>query len=166
MTPTEQITSTRTLTTVAVVGLSIQLVGNLYEQVVTNVQSIVDPVPGRSVDELAAGSPLFFYMPWVPIGIAATVMIWRKSRDVAAPSSRPIARALLLLGVAAVAKAVLIAMINPTFRDPTVAVDTVRANAIWWALGNGIAILAVAAAIGSLLQWRMRLVDRAVRRSD
>ena len=50
--------STRWITISAVVLLSFQLYGNLYEEIVSNVRAIAHPVPGQLVGPLEPGSPL------------------------------------------------------------------------------------------------------------
>lgn len=91
---------TRRLTVVVVLLLSVQLFGNLYEQLVTNVQTYTDPHPG-SIGEVEPGSPLFFYLPWVPIGLVTSVVLVIHLHRLA---PRPVARrgrwALASLGVA------------------------------------------------------------------
>ena len=70
--------STRWITISAVVLLSFQLYGNLYEEIVSNGRAIAHPVPGQLVGPLEPGSPLYFYLPWVPIGLVlALVLTWR-----------------------------------------------------------------------------------------
>lgn len=149
---------TRGLTAVAVGLLALQLFGNLYEEVVTNPAVIADPLPGRSVDELAPGSPLYYYMPWVAVGVAVVVALFVRVRR-SGQSGSDLMMALGGVVVTAAAKVVLITSVNPTFRDPLVAPNDLRATAIVWGIGNGVAILAVGFAIAMILRWRARLAD-------
>ena len=155
--------STRRLTVVVVVLLAVQLSGNLYEQVVTNVEMLAAPAVQGLVGELDAGSPLFFYLPWVPIGLVLSVVLVARLRAQApADVARRAQAALVALGAAVAAKAALISQVNPQFRDPTNDPGTLRDAAVIWAIGNAIAIIAVATAIVLLVSWRARLVDAAV----
>ena len=43
------------------------LFGNLYEQIVWNPQLLADPRPGSLVGVFAAGSPIYYYLPWAPL---------------------------------------------------------------------------------------------------
>jgi hypothetical protein len=152
--------STRWITISAVVLLSFQLYGNLYEEIVSNVRAIAHPVPGQLVGPLEPGSPLYFYLPWVPIGLVlAFVLTWRLRH-----APRWITRRLrgacgaLLLAVAV--KVYLIGWVNPTARDATASATATRDSAILWAVPNGVAILTVATAVILLVSWRMKAVDQ------
>lgn len=152
---------TRRLTVAVVVLLSIQLFGNLYEQLVTNVQTYADPRPG-SVGELDPGSPLFFYLPWVPIGlILAVVLVVQLHRRGPAYVARRGRWALAALAVAVLAKAVLISQVNPEFRREDIVVQEIRSLAVVWGVGNGLAVIAVAVALVVLTSWRAGLLDLA-----
>jgi hypothetical protein len=58
------------LTVVATVFLAQNVFGNLYEQNAA-LRSLVDPTPGALIGELELGSPLYYYMPWVLIGLVS-----------------------------------------------------------------------------------------------
>lgn len=120
------------------------LFGNLYEQIVWNPQLLADPRPGSLVGVFAAGSPLYYYLPWGPLGVVLAVVT---------RAPRP---ALGCLAVSVAMKILLITQVNPVFRDPAVSRDVVHHHAVLWAFGNGVVVLAVAAAI--------LLVQRAQRR--
>lgn len=157
---------TRRLTVAVVVLLSIQLFGNLYEQLVTNVQSYADPRPG-SVGELDPGSPLFFYLPWVPIGLVlAVVLVVQLHRRAPAHVARRGRWALGALAVAVAAKAALISQVNPEFRREDIAAEEIQSLAVIWGVGNGIAVIAVAVALVLLTSWRAGLLDHASGATD
>jgi F0F1-type ATP synthase membrane subunit c/vacuolar-type H+-ATPase subunit K len=120
------------------------LFGNLYEQIVWNPQLLADPRPGSLVGVFAAGSPIYYYLPWGPLGVVLAVV------------TRAPWPALGCLAVSVAMKILLITQVNPVFRDPAVSRDVVHDNAVLLAFGNGVVILAVAAAI--------LLVQRAQRR--
>lgn len=152
---------TRRLTIAVVVLLSIQLFGNLYEQVVTNVQTYASPEVA-AVGELEAGSPLFFYLPWVPLGLAAAVLLAvRLHRLAPADVARRARWSLGWLAVAVVSKAFLISQVNPQLRRDDLALGTVRDLAVVWGIANGIAVVAVALALVGLTAWRPRLLTAA-----
>lgn len=157
---------TRRLTVAVVVLLSIQLFGNLYEQLVTNVQTYADPRPG-SVGELDPGSPLFFYLPWVPLGLVlAVVLVAQLHRAAPAHVARRGRWALAALVVAVLAKAALISRVNPEFRREDIAVEEIQSLAVMWGVGNGIAVIAVAVALVLLTSWRAGLLDDASGKAD
>ena len=155
---------TRRLTGMALGLLALQLMGNLYEEVVTNAGVLADPAGRRTVGEAEVGSPLFSYVPWVPIGIALVVVLWiRARREAPAAVARRLGMALGALAIAAVAKAALIVEVNPTLRDPAASEATVHEHAVVWAIGNGAAIVAVAVAVWLIVSSRAMLVDGALR---
>ena len=152
--------STRRITITATVFLLFQLFGNLYEEIVTNAELIAQPVPGHLVGELSPGSPLFFYLPWAPLGVVLVIVLTvRLQRTAPAWVARRAFVACGMLFVAVAAKAYLIGWLNPVARDGTVAPSTIRADAIQWAVINGIAIFAVATALVLVTSWRSRAVD-------
>ncbi len=155
---------TRTLTTTAAVFLSVQLFGNLYEEIVTNVANMARPQVGGLTSELGPGSPLYYYLPWAPLGVVLVAVLAVRLQRLGAPTwvVRRVWGALAALAVAVVAKVVLITTINPRFRDPSATVEFVRGSAVTWAFGNGIAVVAVAVALVLLLSWRARLLDRSM----
>ncbi|MET9632480.1 hypothetical protein ABZX92_33995 [Lentzea sp. NPDC006480] len=122
--------------------LSMWFFGNLYEQVVWNPQLLADPRPGSLVGTFAAGSPVYYYLPWAPLAVVLAVVT---------RAPRP---ALACLAVSVALKVLLITQVNPVFRDPAVSRDVVHAHAVLWACGNGAVLIAVAAAI--LLVQRAR----------
>lgn len=151
----------RRLTVMVVLLLSVQLFGNLYEQLVTNVQTYVDPRPG-SVGELDPGSPLFFYLPWVPLGLVlAVVLVIQLHRLAPLHIARRGRWALSFLGVAILAKAALITQVNPQFRRDDISLEHIQSLALVWGVGNGVAVLAVAVAIVLLTSWRAGLLNAA-----
>lgn len=155
--------ATRALSTTAAVFLAVQLFGNLYEEVVTNTANIVDPQVGGLTSELGPGSPLYYYLPWAPLGVVLVAVLAARLHRLSAPGwvVRRVQGALAALVVAVAAKVALITTINPRFRDPAASLDLVRESAITWAFGNGLAILAVATALVLLLSWRARILDTA-----
>ncbi|MCR3749084.1 hypothetical protein [Lentzea californiensis] len=122
--------------------LGMWLLGNLYEQVVWNPQLLADPRPGSLVGVFAAGSPIYHYLPWAPLAVVLTVV------------TRAPKPALGCLAVSVAMKILLITQVDPVFRDPSVSRDVVHDNAVLWAFGNGVVIIAVAATI--LLVQRAR----------
>ncbi|KJK33496.1 hypothetical protein UK23_45820 [Lentzea aerocolonigenes] len=124
--------------------LSMWFFGNLYEQVVWNPQLLADPRPGSLVGVFAAGSPVYYYLPWGPLAVVLAVV-----------SGAP-RWALSCLALSVAAKILLITQVNPVFRDPAASRDTVHHHAVVWAFGNAVVLVAVAAAI--------LLVQRAQRR--
>ena len=155
--------ATRRLCAVAATFLAVQLFGNLYEEIVSNTAGIAHPRVGALVGELAPGSPLYYYLPWAPLGVVLVAVLAVRLPRLGAPAwvTRRVRGALAALAVGVVAKIVLITQVNPRFRDPAGDVETLRAWAVTWALGNGVAIVAVAAALALLLTWRARLLDGA-----
>ena len=151
---------TRWITISAVVLLSFQLYGNLYEEIVSNLRAIAHPVPGQLVGPLEPGSPLYFYLPWVPIGLVlAFVLTWRL-RHAPRWITRRLRAACWALLLAVAVKVYLIGWVNPTARDATASAATTRDSAILWAVPNGVAILAVATALILLVSWRTKAVDQ------
>jgi hypothetical protein len=104
--------ATRPLSATAAVFLAVQLFGNLYEQIVSNPATIADPQVGGLVGELAAGSPLYYYLPWAPLGVVLTVVLAVRLGRLAAPDwvVRRVRGAVAALAVAVVAKVALIAV--------------------------------------------------------
>ena len=153
--------TTRPLSTTAAAFLAVQLFGNLSEEIVGNTATIADPQVGALVGALAPGSPLYYYLPWAPLGVALTAILAVRLSRLDAPTwvLRRVRGALAALVIAIAAKIVLITTINPRFRDPNSTVQAIRGWAITWAFGNGIAILAVAAALALLLLWRARILN-------
>ncbi len=152
---------TRRLTIAVVVLLSMQLFGNLYEELVTNVHTYADPQPG-SVGALEPGSPLFFYLPWVPIGLVlAVVLVVQLHRQPLRYAARRGRWALASLAAAFAAKQYLIIEVNPQFRRDDVTTDHIRSLAIQWGIINGVAVITVALALVLLTSWRARLLDGA-----
>ena len=154
--------STRRLTVAVVLLLSLQLFGNLYEELVSNVRVIADPGGQTAVGEVDPGSPLFFYLPWVPIGLALAILLTVRLHRLAPGAIARSARwAMASLAVAVIAKAVLIAQVNPRLRRTDLPTDQLRETAVLWAFGNGLAIITVAVALVLLVAWRPRLLDAA-----
>jgi hypothetical protein len=150
---------TRRLTIAVTVLLTVQLSGNVYEELVTNVRTYAEPRPA-SVGELEAGSPLFFYLPWVPLGLVLAVVLVVRLHRLAPPSVARRGRwALASIAVAVTAKAYLIAQVNPEFRRTDIPLDEVRDNAVVWGIVNGMAIIAIAVAMTLLLSWRPRMLE-------
>lgn len=153
---------TRRITIATVVLLSFQLYGNLYEEIVSNVRAIAHPVPGQLVGPLEPGSPLYFYLPWVPIGLVlAFVLTWRL-RHAPRWISRRLRSACAALLLAVAVKVYLIGWVNPTARDAALSATATRDSAILWSVPNGVAILAVATALILLVSWRRKVVDQLV----
>ncbi|WP_112225763.1 hypothetical protein [Lentzea atacamensis] len=122
--------------------LSMWFFGNLYEQVVWNPQLLADPRPGSLVGVFAAGSPIYYYLPWGPLGVVLAVVT---------RAPRP---ALGCLAVSVALKVLLITQVNPVFRDPAVSREVVHGHAVLWAFGNGVVVIAVGAAILLVLRAR------------
>ena len=153
---------TRRLTVAVVLLLSLQLFGNLYEELVSNIHTYADPQPG-SVGALEPGSPLFFYLPWVPIGLVlAVVLVVQLHRHAPRYATRRGRWALGGLAVAFAAKQYLIIAVNPQFRSDVITPEQIRSLAIQWGLINGVAVITVALALVLLTSWRARLLDDAV----
>ena len=131
---TRLLRATRTHCAIGAAFLALQLFGNLYEQVVTNVAAIAAPEAGSVVDELAPGSPLFYYLPWAPAGVVLVVALALRLPRLGAPSwvVRRVHWACSALGVAVAVKVVLITHVNPRFRDPTTDVGDLREWAVTW----------------------------------
>ena len=122
------------------------LFGNLYEEVVTAPQALLDPEPGALIGAFALGSPFWYYGPTLP---AAVALVWilalrlrrgdRPGGFGAAGAGRPATwslRAAVAVTLAAVAKVTLIVLVNPTFRDPNVSAEQVRATTVALAVGQ------------------------------
>ncbi len=154
---------TRALSTVGAAFLALQLCGNLYEQVVSNPANLTNPQVGGLVPALAPGSPLYYYLPWAPLGVVLVAVLAVRLPRLGAPGwvVRWTRAALGALAVAVAAKVVLITSVNPRFRDPGTGAEEVRGWAVTWAVGNGLAIVAVATALVLLLGWRARVLDPA-----
>ncbi|MFD4669436.1 hypothetical protein ACFWNN_06835 [Lentzea sp. NPDC058450] len=133
--------------------LCMWLFGNLYEQVVWNPQLLADPRPGSLVGVFAAGSPVYYYLPWGPLGVALAF---------ATRAPRP---ALACLVISVALKVVLITQVNPVFRDPAVTREVVHHNAVLWAFGNAVVVVAMAAAILLIQRDRLRPPPQALAHS-
>ena len=155
--------ATRPVSALAAGFLALQLFGNLYEQLVSNAATIADPRPGALVGELAPGSPLYYYLPWAPLGVVLVAVLAVRLPRLGAPGwvVRRTRAALGALAVAVAAKVALITSVNPRFRDPGAGAGELRGWAVTWAFGNGLAIVAVAVALALLLGWRARVLDAA-----
>lgn len=128
--------------------LCMSLFGNLYEQIVTNPQLLADPRPGTVVGVFAAGSPVYYYLPWVPLGLVLAVVVRVRMPDTTPQRAKRAWNAALgCLAVGVAVKILLITLVNPVFRDPAATRDHVHDTAVLWAFGNGIAVLTFAAAI-------------------
>ena len=127
--------------------LSMWFFGNLYEQVVWNPQLLADPRPGSLVGVFAAGSPVYYYLPWGPLAVVLAIV------------TRVSLPALGFLAVSVAMKILLITQVNPVFRDPLATRDDVHHHAVLWAFGNGVVVIAVAAAI--LLIQRAQRAQRS-----
>ncbi len=140
--------------------LSMWFFGNLYEQVVWNPQLLADPRPGSLVGAFAAGSPVYYYLPWAPLALVlAVVARVRLPRTSPARARRTWNAALGCLAASVAAKVLLITRVNPVFRDPAVSRDVVHDNAVVWAFGNGFVVLAVAAALLLIMSQRTAHCD-------
>ena len=156
-TPLDLLTKTRALTFAAAFLLSLQFYGNLYEQN-TAIRNVVDPVPGDSVPALSAGSPLFFYMPWVLVGIVLlAILIIRVRGTDLAHVRRDLWIAVGCIAIAAAAKTVLVTQVNDQFRDPTATTQQLISAGWVWLAGNGITVIASGATLWFLLRWRSRI---------
>lgn len=121
--------------------------GNLYEELVLMPPALVRPQPGFVVGPLDAGSPLWYYGPSLPVTVAsAWVAATRPEAD------RRTRRAAVAITVAAALKVALITRVNPGFRDASVPAEEVRTKAKVWLLGNGVTVVALAAALVDLLR--------------
>ena len=167
--PLRLLDETRTITFAAAFLLSLQFYGNLYEENIA-IKNVTDPVPGELVPALAPGSPLYFYMPWVLVGLVLTIVLLVRLRKHDFPSvRRNVWVTLACLGVVIIAKVFLVTQINDTFRDASISREQfVAAGWIWLAV-NGIAVLAGGAALWFLLRWRSKmpaLLDQQVQQSS
>ncbi|MFI7221281.1 hypothetical protein [Micromonospora maritima] len=156
--------STRALTLTAALCLAVQLFGNLYEELVSNVAVLARPQPGGAVGALDPGSPMYYYLPWAPLGVILVAVLAHRLASRGAPAwvVRRLRLALAALAVAVAAKAILVSSVNPRFRDPAENAGTLRELATLWAGINGVAIVAVAVALTLLLSWRARVADHGV----
>ncbi|GLW08100.1 hypothetical protein Misp01_32300 [Microtetraspora sp. NBRC 13810] len=135
--------------------LCMWLFGNLYEAIVWNPQLIADPRPGSLVGEFAAGSPVYYYLPWTPVSLVlAVVLRARFGRDAPPRVRRAWNAALGCLALGVFTKVALITRVNPTFRDAAVPAEVVRGQAVLWAFGNGLVIAVVTVAVVLLTAWR------------
>lgn len=135
--------------------LCMWLFGNLYEEVVWIPQLIADPRPGTLVGALAVGSPVFYYLPWVPLSVVLAVVLRVRFGDVAPFRVRRAWNGVIgLLAVAVIGKVFLIARVNPVFRDPAASGEVVHERAVLWAFGNGAVIVVVAVAVLLLIVQR------------
>ncbi|RCG31706.1 hypothetical protein DQ384_09180 [Sphaerisporangium album] len=131
------------------------LFGNLYEELVTNPQLIANPRPGTLVGAFAVGSPVYYYLPWAPFCVVlAVVLRLRFGHSAPARVRRAWNGAIGSIAVGVVTKMILITQVNPVFRDPALSPEFVHNRAVWWAFGNGIAIIAVATALVLLTSSR------------
>jgi hypothetical protein len=160
--------ATRPLTLAAALCLAVQLFGNLYEQLVSNVAVIARPRPGEAVGALDPGSPVYYYLPWAPLGVILVAVLAHRLAAAGAPSwvVRRLRLALTALAGAIAAKAVLISSVNPRFRDPAEGIGTLRDLAMLWAGVNGVAILGVSVALTLLLSWRARVTEHGPSGTD
>jgi len=155
MTP-ELLRRTRPVSVALTALLAMWLFGNLYEELVPNLQLIANPRPGTVPDLFAVGSPVFYYLPWAPITVVLAVVLRVRFGAAAPPAARRAWDRLLgCVAVGAVAKILLITQVNPVFRDPSASRDVVHGQAVLWAFGNGVAIIAVAAALVLLTSSRL-----------
>ncbi|MCP3805276.1 hypothetical protein NLX83_39025 [Allokutzneria sp. A3M-2-11 16] len=151
----EVLRRTRKLSVALTALLGMWFFGNLYEQIVWNPQLLADPRPGSLVGELAWGSPVFYYLPWVPITfIAAAALRVRFGAAVPAGVRRAWNLGLGALAVGLAIKVVLVTRVNPVFRDAAATSAQVHDNAVVWAFANGVVVLAVAAALYFFTAWR------------
>lgn len=135
--------------------LCMWLFGNLYEQLVWSPRLLADPRPGTLVGTFAAGSPVYYYLPWAPLTVVLAVVLRMRFGASAPPQVRRAWNGALGLLLAAVAmKVFLITQVNPVFRDPAVSSELVHDRAVLWAFVNGVVVLAVAAALLLLTAWR------------
>jgi hypothetical protein len=131
------------------------LFGNLYEELVTDLQLIVNPRPGTLIGAFAVGSPIYYYLPWTPFCVVLVLILrLRFGRGAPARVRRAWNSAIGFIAIALIAKVILITQVNPVFRDPAVTSEVVYNRAVWWAFGNGIVIIAVAAAVILVTSWR------------
>lgn len=152
----ELLRRTRPVSVTLTALLCMWLFGNLYEELVPNLQLIANPRAGTVPDLFAAGSPVFYYLPWAPLTVALTVVLRVRFGAAVQPAVRRAWNRIIGCVVVAVAvKIVLITRINPVFRDPESATQVVHDQAIRWAVGNGLAIVAVAAALVLLATTRL-----------
>jgi len=152
---------TRALNFGAAFFLSLQFYGNLYEENIA-ISNVTNPVPGRLVQPLDPGSPLYFYVPWVLIGIYLAIALLVRTRSYEpAYIRRDLMRACYSLVIVVAAKVFLITQVNDTFRDSTVSKEHFIYMGWVWLIVNGVAILAGGFTLVMLLRWR-RMVLEAV----
>ncbi|WP_344870290.1 hypothetical protein [Allokutzneria multivorans] len=151
----EVLRRTRALSVALTALLCMWFFGNLYEQIVWNPQLLADPKPGSLVGEFAAGSPVFYYLPWAPITFVAAVAL-RVKFGAAVPETvrKKWNWGLGALGVGLAVKVMLVTRVNPVFRDATATSAEVHDNAVIWAFSNGVVVLSVAAALHCFTAWR------------
>jgi hypothetical protein len=151
----EFLARTRRWSVVATGLLCMWLFGNLYEEVVWIPQLIAHPRPGTLVGAFALGSPVYYYLPWTPVSLVLVVVMRVRFGPTAPPRVRRAwTAAIAALVVAVLGKIGLITMVNPVFRDPAASPELVHDRAVLWAVGNGVVLVAVAAALVLLTAWR------------
>ncbi|MEV6350754.1 hypothetical protein [Actinoplanes sp. NPDC051851] len=139
---------TRPLVTMVTVLLGMWLFGNLYEEIVWIPRLIAHPRAGTLVEAFAPGSPVYYYLPWIPVAVAlAGLLRLRFGALVPSRIRRSWTGAIGALAVAMAGKAFLIIEVNPVFRDPAATTRLVHDRAILWASCNGAVIVAVATAL-------------------
>ena len=78
--------ATRVSCVLAATFLAVQLFGNLYEEIVSNTAGIAHPRVGALVGELAPGSPLYYYLPWAPLGVVLVAVLAVRLPRLGAPA--------------------------------------------------------------------------------
>ena len=146
---------TRALSVAATALACMWLFGNLYEEIVWIPRLLADPRPGSLVGAFDVGSPVYYYLPWTPLCVVlAVVLRVRFGGRAPVRVRRGWDGVVAFLAVGVAVKVLLITRVNPTFRDPAVPPAVVHDRAVLWAVGNGLAVLAVAAAVLLLTAWR------------
>jgi hypothetical protein len=131
------------------------LFGNLYEEIVWIPRLLADPRPGTLVGAFDVGSPVYYYLPWTPLCVVlAVVLRVRFGGRAPVRVRRAWDAAIACLAVGVAVKVLLITRVNPTFRDPAAPPAVVHDRAVLWAVGNGLAVGTVAAAVLLLTAWR------------